>query len=377
MKHPVWILNSILLIFVFFALGFIVLSRQKPPAREDIEPNALIAPLKGEGITVNISKIYENDLFGTYRKEISLVEPGALAPMPTPPMPKNVHVPPIPVPQFLDPLNITLKGIIVMVSDDSKNRAIISDNKTNKETTYKIGQTIEDAQLIRILGNKVIFLRSNGQQEVLYLREKDAKRDPAYVMNNNWSDVVQKINDDSYYINPQEFISRIIDLGELIDKLDLLTVYKQGKSMGCRIGNNADNALSSSLGLAIGDIILNINDIPATTTTERVAIYKKVTSMSSGDKVIVKISRARKEKNIEYTLKEFKLKTKDLAGGGTKTIVEMQTPYEDLRNEQLESLKQRHKFAPTMDEIREKERANMMRNGRSTSAQHPIKDKNE
>lgn len=376
MKHPVWILNSALLVFVFFALGYILLSRQKPPAREDIEPSGLITPLKGEGVTVNISKIYENDLFGTYRKEVPLLEPGALTPIPAPPMPKAVSIPPIPVPQFLDPLNITLKGIIVMINDDSKNRAIIADNKTNKETTYKIGQTIEDAQLIRILGNKIIFLRSNGQQEVLYLREKDAKRDPAYVHNKNWSDVIKKINDQIYYINPQEFIARIIDLGEFLDKFDLLSVYKQGKSIAAKIGTNADTSLTAALGLAVGDMILAINGIPAGTNADRTSIYNKIISMAPNDKITVKISRARQEMSFEYTLKEFRSKAKDLASGASATTVEKQMPYEDLRNEQIESLKQRHKLAPTIDEIREKERANMMRNGRSTSVQHPI-DKNE
>lgn len=376
MKHPVWILNSALLVYICFALCFILFSRQKPPAREDIEPSGLVAPLKGEGVTVNISKIYENDLFETYRKEIPLLEPGALTPIPAPPMPKGVVVPPIPVPQFLDPLNVTLKGIIVMINDDSKNRAIISDNKTNKETTYKIGQTIEDAQLIRILGNKIIFLRSNGQQEVLYLREKDAKHDPAYVHNKNWSDVIQKINDEIYYISPQEFVARIADLGEFIDKFDLLSVYKQGKSIAARIGRNADSSLVAALGLSIGDIVLSINGIPAGTNADRSSIYKKIIDMAPNDKVIVKISRARKEMTIDYTLKEFKTKAKDLSSGAQAATVEMQMPYEQLRNEQLESLKDRHKFAPTIDEIREKERANMMRNGRSTSVQHP-KDKNE
>ena len=38
----------------------------------------------------------------------------------------------------------------------------------------------EDAQLIKIFNNKAIFLRANGQQEVLYLRPKDAQLDPTY-----------------------------------------------------------------------------------------------------------------------------------------------------------------------------------------------------
>jgi len=98
----------------------------------------------------------------------------------------------MPKPKFLDPLDITLKGIIVLVHNDSKNRAIIADNKTNKELTYKVGSAIEDAQLIRILSNKVIFLRSNGQQEVLYLREKDAELDPVYTIIDNWDGIIQK-----------------------------------------------------------------------------------------------------------------------------------------------------------------------------------------
>lgn len=376
MKHPVWVLNSALLLSICCALCFILFSRQKPPAPEDIEPSGVIVPLKGEGATVNISKIYENDLFGTYRKEIPLLELNALEPIPAPPMPKGVVVPPVPVPQFLDPLNITLKGIIVMINDDSKNRAIIADNKTNKETTYRIGQSIEDAQLIRILGNKVIFLRSNGQQEVLYLREKDAKRDPAYVINKNWSDVIQKINEELYYVSPQEFVARIVDLGEFIDKFDLLSVYKQGKSVAARIGANADSSLANALGLSIKDIILAVNGIPTGTNADRAAIYKKTTEMSFDDTIIVKVSRTGREMIIKYVLKEFKPKAKTVSGNTSNTVVEMQMPYEQLRNQQLESFKEKHKMAPTIDEIREKERANMMRNGRSTSVQHP-KDENE
>lgn len=375
MKHPIWILNSVLLVFVFIGLSFVLISREKPAAREDIEPSGLITPLKGEGVTINISKIYENDLFGTYRKEFPLPEAGALEPLPTPPMPKAVNIPPVPIPQFLDPLNITLRGIIVMIDDDSKNRAIIADNKTNKETTYKVGQAIEDAQLIRILNNKIIFLRSNGQQEVLYLREKDAKKDPAYILNKNWSDVIQRVNAQLYYINPEEFIGRIPDLGEFINKLDLLTVFNKGQKAGCRIGVNADSALIAALGLALDDIVVSINNIPATTKNDQIAIYKKVISMGSDEIISVKISRKGHDITIQYILKDFRPLSKNLFSNSS-TVVEKQMPYEQLRKEQLESLKQRHKLAPTLDEIREKERENMMHYGRSTVIHHP-KDKNE
>jgi hypothetical protein len=106
-------------------------------------------------------------------------------------------------------------------------------------------------------------------------------------------------------------------------------------------------------------------------------IYKQILSLQINDKISVDVTRNQSPMKIEYILKELKTHSRAVVNSATpKTSVEMQTPYEDLRKEQLESLKQRHQFAPTVEEIREKERANMMRNGRSTVVQHP-KDTNE
>ena len=113
-------------------------------------------------------------------------------PFPEPPAQQKIVIPAIIEPEFLDPLQVTLKGIIVVSSNDSKNRAMIQDNKTMQEGTYKVGDLIQDAQLIRIFKNKIIFLRLNGQQEVLYLREQDAKVDPAYSLSHEWDTVVKK-----------------------------------------------------------------------------------------------------------------------------------------------------------------------------------------
>jgi len=373
MKHPVWILNSALTILLCLVLGFMFLSRQKPPAREDIEPSNVGMPSKGETVKVNIHTIYENDLFGTYKKEL----PPTIADqttLPTPPSPKPVTVPPVTTPQFMDPLNITLKGIIIMINDDTKNRAIIADNTTNKETIYKIGQTIQDAQLIRILSNKVIILRSNGQQEVLYLREKDAKIDPAYAVQSDWHDVIQKVSDTQYNVNPQEFVARVKNLAQFIDMLDLITVYKQGKSIGCKIGTMATNSFGSELGLQNHDLVVSINDIPATTTDERFKIYKDVTSAQSDALVTVKILRENQEMTLQFTLKDWKQKKTQNQGATSQaqpqaqpqTVVQMAPTGDELKDKQMRSLRQRHTFAPTLQEIRAKERENMLQNGKSS-----------
>lgn len=368
MKHPVWILNLSLLTLLGIALGFIFLSRPKMLRIVDIKPEFIPKPLGSETINVNITKIYENDLFGTYRKELAAPQVGTVPSLPEPPAAKPVFVPPVPAPQFLEPLNITLRGIIIVLSNENDNRAIIADNKTNKEMVYHLGQKFEDAQLIRILNNKIIFLRSNGQQEVLYLREKDAKLDPAYAPSGHFEDVVQKITESQFNISPREFINRVKNLGQLIDLLDLTTVYKDGESYGTRIGQLNNNELGAALGLQHGDIILQINGIPATSTQNRLTIYKQIENLGTNDTVTLKLQRDGRPITTQYTLKEFKQGKVSKAEGtpAETTVVRDETTNIDrLKEEQLKSLESRHKLAPTVQEIHEQEKKAVLQKNRS------------
>ncbi len=220
--------------------------------RAPIEPTKPAPQETTEVSTVYIEKIYEHDLFGTYQEKSTAQPEKVLPPIPQPPKPQVAVVPPVPTPQFIDPLNITLKGILVISSQEEKNRAIIQDNKTKAEITYKVGDAVEDAQLIRIFSNKIILLRSNGQQEVLYLREQDAQLDPAYAVIASWPDAIQEVKKDQFVINTTEFLLRIKNLAQFIDLLGLTTAYKDGKSIGCRVGEVEDKSLGHYLGLKTG-----------------------------------------------------------------------------------------------------------------------------
>ena len=235
MRQPFWVINSFLLLLAFFMAGFIYFGRPSVPERVDIQPAPYRSSARMESAKFNISKIYEDDLFDTYQKELIPTESiEQITAIPEAPAPIPIRVPEEPRPQFIEPLPISLKGIIVVLSDDNKNRAIIMDNRTNKESSYKVGDMIEDAQLIRIFSNKIILMRSNGQQEVLYLREKDAKLDPTYASANNWEGIITQTDPIHYTINTQEFIGRIQSLGQFIDTLELTTAYHEGQSAGVK-----------------------------------------------------------------------------------------------------------------------------------------------
>jgi type II secretion system protein C len=366
MRHPLWILNSTLLILLIIVLTYMVFSQQALPEREDIEPIPYTKSARAKVSEVNIRKIYEDDLFGTYFQDVTIREPQQDIPqLPTPPSPRIAQPLVWPKPQFLEPLSISLKGIIIIANDQTLNSAIIADKKTNRETTYHVGDSMDDAQLLKIFNNKVVFLRSNGQQEVIYLRENDAKLDPAYSLVEGWHDVIQKIGNYEYQISPHEFAKRVLNLAEFIDLLDITTVYNNGISIGLRIGRVPTMSLGQSLGLQPKDIIVAINDIPMDDTANRFEIYKEIIGASSNP-VLVKLIRDNHELMITYKLEEFK-KTSDTTQVSPN---ESSTVQKHPTDRQITLWKEHHEFAPTIDEIRRRDRTHMMQADPRSELEH-------
>lgn len=356
MRHPIWALNSTLLALFLMSGLFMFFAYTTVPERETIEPSHYKKPVQKNEMHINIATIYQDDLFGTYKKEFALdKEPSYVQPIPQPPIPQEPMVPETPKPQFLDPLNITLKGIIVIGYDESKNRAIIVDEKTAKEKAYKTEDTIEDAQIIKIMNNKVILLRANGQQEVLYLREHDAKIDPTYHIITGWETVIKKIGHHEYIVNPSTFLERVSNLAQFIDLLDLTTVYQKGKSIGCRIGKIDQSSMGNALGLLSNDIVTHINDIPATDTPNRFNIYQEIIKMKPKDVISVELLRNNNKIMVYYTLETFA----DETNKENDTELEKKT-----EQEKIKILQQKHSFAPTIEELRKRERRNMLERGK-------------
>ncbi len=333
------------------------------PKRSKIEPTKPETQESTETPPIYIEKIYEHDLFGTYQEKAVSPHEKALPTLPPAPKPQVAVVPPIPTPQFIDPLNITLKGILVMSSQEDKNRAIIQDNKTTAEKTYKVGDAVEDAQLIRIFSNKIILLRSNGQQEVLYLREQDAQLDPAYAAIASWADAIQEVKKDQFVINTTEFLLRIKNLAQFIDLLGLTTAYKDGKSVGCRVGEIEDKSLGFYLGLKSGDIIKTINGVPTNTTDERLKIYKDILATQDEGVIQVVLMRHNEESELLFTVQSNKPSKRD------QQKIALAAQEEEQKKQKI--LEQKHAFAPTMQEIRMHEKELMQKQGKAPRTQTP------
>lgn len=365
MKHPFWLPNNLLLILMVFVLFFIYYSQVTIPDRSSIEPRTEKLHNLEKKTQINIHKIYEHDLFGTYKKSPEVDDNVInITPLPAPPEPQEVMIPSLPEPQLLEPLQISLKGITVFKHDIQKNRAIIQLNKTNDENIYCIGDQIEDAHIMKIFSNKVILLRTNGQQEVLYLREEDAQNDPMYALIYGWENVIKQQDQDHYTINATQFANRITNLSQFIDALGITTAYKKGTSIGCKIGDLDKNNFGPHIGLLANDIIININDIPATDTQNRLSIYNHIINTKDQDTITIDILRNNRTKKLFYTL------THESVIQPPKSSTKKTTPPIHPANQQsppLEQLSEDNFYSQNMNnltkELHKKEKSHMIQKG--------------
>lgn len=303
MRSPLWVLDSTLVLLLFIALSIMALFKTKLPARKSLTPQN-IAPLQQDVSKVNITRIYESDLFAT-RIQASpqkREEKEKTITIPQPPQIKEVSKRTPATPEFLAPLEISLKGVIFN-SQSIHSRAIISDKKTKQEELYKIGDNIADANLIYIGKNKAIFIRSNGQQETVFISEEDAKNDPIYNVQQEWSSAVEKIDESNYIINLKPFSEQISNLPQLLNTLDITTAFEKGKSIGCRVGRMNPQSLGPSLGFNYEDIISKINTIPTTSTSDRVRIFKEIENIQNNDTINIEIIRKGRIKNLTYIIR--------------------------------------------------------------------------
>lgn len=300
MSRPFWFLNLGLVFYLIIALIFTLLTQIKVPSYRASKLISKPGTITSQGLDLKI--IYNNDLFGTIKPivEEAKKEVEALPHIPTPPQRISITPPRQAVFKFLEPMPITLTGIIYY-DDRSKDTAIILDNRTKKEGLYKIEDEIEDAQLINISPDKIILLRSNGQQEIVYLTQESKEKKTAA---KDWSKIVDLLQIGEYQINKVELLKEISSLSELIFKFNVKSALKNGKAIGIRIGKLPVGALALSMGFKTGDLIKSINGIELGSMDDRLAAYKNVIN-SKSNKVVAELVRNGKTQKVIYNIKEY------------------------------------------------------------------------
>ena len=375
-KQQLWVVNSsLLIIFCLTLLLGVFLQQATPPfriKRPTIDEFEKPKPLS----KASIESIYKNDLFGTFIPTPHRAEPQSLiTPIPQPRAVDLPTPPPAAKPEFVPPLALSLKGIAFSLDED-KSIGMLTD-ETQKENIYHLGDPIKDALLLKIARNRITLLRSNGQHETIFLRKEDNPQEdnpqplpPAQ----QWNHVIKKVEENSFLIDRTEFPKAFPTLGSLIQAFSLLTIYRDGKPVGIKIGNNlAPNSLGTAMGLVKGDIIMTINSIKTANKKNRITIYDKAIQMKKEDSLSIELERNQQPFTLTYKLTHIEKELKGFFPTSQPDQPKQEAP--QLKMSQLQAREERtRKFAQqhpprqekAIEEIRQRLLENMRARARNT-----------
>lgn len=277
-----------------------IFMRTDIPRRNPLITSVQPVQLESDVSKVNPAVIYEHDLFGTFVRKVEPEKPAhEEIVIPVPP-----HVEEAPAykhgeAEFLPPLQIKLKGILLN-SNALYSRAIIVNTKTKSEKLFKIGDLIEDATLIHIYKNKIALVRSNGQQEVLFLNEEMAQADPIYQGDRVWATLITQVDESTFNIDSRGFKKKIQTVAQILELLDITTAFDQGKCVGCRVGQITAGSFGALLGLQYEDVITSINNITTDTPNNRVKIYQAIKKAGGNQTIEISLTRNNETKKLFY-----------------------------------------------------------------------------
>ena len=185
-------------------------------------------------------------------------------------------------------LNLILLGTVS--SAQGQDYAVIEEGPGKKQGLYKVGDTVQEAAIKKILRQKVVLSVGNTD-EVLSMDEKpqgDALQTRDMPLSRRGSRIPLRHSD----------IERSMgDIGSLLSQARIQPHFKGGKADGFRLSRIKPNSLFTKMGFRNGDIVHKINNNSIRTTNDMIALYQ---NLRSGQEVALEITRRGRKETLRY-----------------------------------------------------------------------------
>ena len=189
----------------------------------------------------------------------------------------------------LTSLKIALLGTVT--GSEQNAFAVIEETDKRKQGLYKIGDSVQNATVKKILREKVV-LRVGTKDEILTMEEsaasrRDKRRRPSKSTERGTTITVSR----------KDIQNSLKDINNLMSQVRIRPHFKDGKSDGLSVSRIKGGSIFSKLGLRNGDIVQKINGEPINSPDEVLVLYEK---LKSGSRVSLEVTRKGKPKTMNY-----------------------------------------------------------------------------
>ena len=186
-------------------------------------------------------------------------------------------------------LKIALLGTVT--GNEQNAFAVIEETDKRKQGLYKIGDSVQNATVKKILREKVV-LRVGTKDEILTMEESAASR-----RDKGRGPSKSTARGSTITVNRKDIQSSLKDINKLMSEVRIRPHFKDGQSDGLSVSRIKGGSIFSKLGLRNGDIVQKINGEPINSPDEVLALYEK---LKSGSRVSLEVTRKGEPKTMNY-----------------------------------------------------------------------------
>ena len=189
----------------------------------------------------------------------------------------------------LTSLKIALLGTVT--GSEQNAFAVIEETDKRKQGLYKIGDSVQNATVKKILREKVV-LRVGTKDEILTMEESAASRRDRGRRPSKPNERGKTIT-----VSRKDIQNSLKDINNLMSQVRIRPHFKDGKSDGLSVSRIKGGSIFSKLGLRNGDIVQKINGEPINSPDEVLVLYEK---LKSGSRVSLEVTRKGEPKTMNY-----------------------------------------------------------------------------
>jgi general secretion pathway protein C len=210
----------------------------------------------------------------------------------------------------LEPTTLQVRLLGTIAGDEPSARAIIEDLKNREQSLYRVGDTIQEATVSRILRGKVI-LRVDNHDEILTMDEADAasqqvaapvsgRRAGRATRSSRAASSTEAGQSDSFTLDQQEIAESLSDISSILTQVKVEPYMEDGVAQGLRVSEISSDSIFQRIGLIDGDIVQAVNRKKISSPDDVVSLYQ---TMKTASRFSLQVTRDGQQKILNYNIR--------------------------------------------------------------------------
>jgi general secretion pathway protein C len=205
-------------------------------------------------------------------------------------LPEKEEIPEI---DTLEPttLKITLRGT-APTSDPNTSAAFIEDKSKRSEDMYKIGDSIQNAIIKKILRGKIV-LKVGDREEILMMDEPTSGESSDVRSITPRRTPERRVPSRTITVRRNDIDRSLTDINELLSEASIRPHFKDGEPDGLAITGVKANSIFRKMGFRNGDIVKGIGGNEIKTPEDLIGLYNDLKSETEVSLEIIRRGRER------------------------------------------------------------------------------------